>query len=137
MNWALAGLESLNSDGFITPYDNKDLLEEYRRDSDPCRAFLTEDYTASANEDCIGCTKVYSKYKEWCGENGYKPTGERLFGKQVKRIFPNTERKRRGRRNSREYIYQGLVSYEDRDYIGDDEDDESLVVEQKQEVIPF
>ena len=137
LSWALAGLESLNSGGFITPEDNKDLVEEYRRDSDPCRAFLIENYIASANEDYIVCTEAYSQYKTWCDDNGCRPIGERLFGKQVKRIFPNSERKRRGGRNSREYIYQGLVSYEDGDYIGDDEDDESPVMKAQQEVIPF
>ena len=137
LNWALAGLESLNSDGFVTPNDNKDLVEEYRRDSDPCRAFLIENYTASANEDYIVCTEAYNQYKQLCDDNGCRPMGERLFGKQVKRIFPNTERKRRGGRNSREYIYQGLVSYEDGDYIGNDEDDESPVPEPQQEMIPF
>jgi len=137
LNWALAGLESLNSKGFITPDDNKDLVEEYRRDSDPCRAFLIENYIASTNGDHIVCTEAYSKYKQWCDDNGYKPTGERLFGKQVKRIFPNTERKRIGGQNSRKYVYRGLVPYEDGDYIGHDEADEYPVSEPQQETIPF
>ena len=138
LNWALAGQESLNTNGgFIMPKDNKNLVEEYRRDSDPCRVFLTENYTESANEDYIVCTEAYSKYKQWCDDNGCRAMNSSTFGKQVNRIFPNTERKRRGGRNSREYVYWGLVSYEDSDFIGHDEDDESPITKPQQETIPF
>jgi putative DNA primase/helicase len=100
-NWALDGLRSLNkSHGFVSPARNDRLLEEYRCDSDPTRAFLVEHFTASPNaqEGRLACSEVYKRYQEWCQGNGCHPLGERAFGQQVRRVFPGVERRRLGSR---------------------------------------
>jgi len=111
LNWALGGLQKLNdASGFVIPEKTKELLEEYRRDSDPARAFLLEKYTFSPDAWGVNCTELYNEYKQYCVENGCRPMGNRLFGRQVRRVFPKIKRGRPGGRDDREWVYQGLVS---------------------------
>ncbi len=110
-NWALAGLRDLNCAGrFVLPKKSDQLLEEYRRDSDPTRAFLLENYTFFPNADGAGAADVYAAYREFCTANGCQPMNERNFGRQVRRIFPGVERRRPGTRGNQRYQYEGLVS---------------------------
>ena len=49
-NWSLDGLRRLNQNyGFTIPAGSEQLVEEYRRDADPCRAFLQEAYSVPSN----------------------------------------------------------------------------------------
>jgi len=93
LNWFIAGLVDLNKNGFIKPAGTKELIEEYRQDADPCRAFLFENYRELNDEDCpidegIQASILYSDYKKYCIEGGFKPLNCRNFGKEIKRIFP-------------------------------------------------
>ncbi len=111
LNWALDGLQKLNdAGGFTIPEKTKELVEEYRRDSDPARAFLLEKYIFSPNAWGVNCTELYNEYKQYCEENGYRPMSNRLFGRQVRRVFPTIKRVRLGGRDDREWVYQELVS---------------------------
>jgi len=107
-NWALEGLRKLNRSGFSVPQKSKALLEEYRRDADPARAFLLENYEPSRNGESIPTDGLYAAYVAWCKESGCTPMNERHFGRHVRRIFPNVERQRNGTRDSRAYVYAGL-----------------------------
>ena len=109
-NWALEGLPTLNRDGFLAPQGNAKLMEEYRRESDPARAFLTDTFMWSQNGFGIPCSEVYGQYKQYCLDNGCRPLSNLQFGKQVRRVFPEVERRKRGGRGNREHVYEGLVS---------------------------
>ena len=110
-NWALEGLRKLNRAGrFIVPDTSRELLEDYRRDADPARAFLLENYTYSPNGPGENTSELYARYKDFCQENGYRGMNERNFGRDVRRIFPETERKRMGPRDDRQYVYDGLMA---------------------------
>jgi len=109
LNFALQGLKRLNTKGFTVPEGQKELIEEYRRDADPARAFLLDNYDDSLNGSYVPCAEVYVKYRVFCEANGYRPMSERPFGKHAKRIFPRIERRRVGSREDRAYVYQGLV----------------------------
>ena len=110
LNWAIEGMNSLKEAGrFTVPADNAELIEDYRQSADPARAFLLENYLWSANGAGVRCQEVYSAYKTYCDENGCRAVGSRLFGKQVRRIFPEMERTRMGTRAVREYTYSGLI----------------------------
>ena len=109
-NWALDGLDLLYKNGrFIEPSESKDLLEDYRKDSDPARAFLMENYIFSPNGQGQPCSEVYEQYKQYCKTNSYCPLSNRHFGQQVHRIFPHTDRVRWGTRDERIWTYKGLV----------------------------
>ncbi|MBA7656073.1 hypothetical protein ES703_63986 [subsurface metagenome] len=117
LNWGLKGLKKLNNAGrFIEPEKNKELIEDYRKDSDPARAFLLYYYMFSPNGCGTPCTEVYEQYRQYCIDNGYKALGSRFFGRQVKRVFPDVNKVRPGSRD-REYVYEGLVSYQAPDEI--------------------
>lgn len=112
LNWALKGLRALNKNGgFMMPENSKELLEEYRRDADPARAFLLENYTMSLDGDGTPCAEVFEEYCRYCDTNKCRPMNNRTFGRHVRRIFPDVKRLRPGSRDSREWIYEGLVSY--------------------------
>jgi len=111
-NWAVEGLQDLSIKGFTEPGDSKELMETYRRDSDPARSYLLEHYTESLNGEYIVCSTLYSNYREWAKTNGYLPMDERSFGKDLRRIFPGVERTRTGGRGHQNHVYTGLVVYE-------------------------
>jgi len=111
LNWAIEGLQNLNAAGrFTMPADSKAMLEEYRRDANPARAYLLENYQPSNNDEYVGCETLYNDYKSYCDSKGYRPLSDRTFGKEVHRAFPDVERKRIGGRAAREWAYDGLVS---------------------------
>jgi putative DNA primase/helicase len=111
LNWALEGLRKLDNAGrFTIPNSHAEFIEQYRRDSDPTRAFLLENYTTSPNGEDIGCTELYNAYKKFCEENGFHFMSNSTFGQQVRRIFPEIDKIRTGPRGNRENVYRGLVS---------------------------
>ena len=110
-NWTLDGLEQLNKAGrFIEPSESKKFLEEYRRDSDPARAFLMENYIYSLDGCGVPSNDLYQEYVQYCKSNGCRPMRNTQFGQSVKRVFPEVEKVRWGSRDDRSYIYKGLVS---------------------------
>lgn len=110
LNWSLAGLKILNAQGFAVPEHSNSLMEEYRRDSDPARAFLLDTYEPSRNGEFIHCEKLYNKYSLWCKDNGCMPMNSRTLGWQVKRIFPDVKRMRKRESSGLSYIYEGLTN---------------------------
>jgi len=110
LNWALAGLKDLDSNrGFVIPESHTEGIERYRRDSDPCRAFLLENYMTATNGDGIPCGDLYQDYQSYCNDNGCRTMNSRTFGQQVRRIFPDVERTRARNEDQRFYVYRGLV----------------------------
>lgn len=111
LNWTLEGLQKLNEAGRFTESDkSKELIEEYRRDADPARAFLLENYTMVLDGEGTGCAGIFETYVQYCDRNKCRPMNNRTFGRQVKRAFPDAERVQIGGRGSQQWIYQGLVN---------------------------
>jgi len=109
LNWAIAGLYQLRKQGkFTTPKICGEALEDYRLESNPARQFLQEKCELDP-EDHIQTQELYRIYASWCRRFGYHPLGERQFGKEVKRQFPDAEKRRVGPRGDRTYIYQGIT----------------------------
>jgi len=108
LNWALEGLDRLNKQGFTIPEGQKELMETYRRESDPSRAFLLETYCESTNGEYIRCGDAYLDYVNFCKDNGYHSMSEQNFGKQVRGIFPKMEKRRLGT-YERVYAYFGIT----------------------------
>jgi putative DNA primase/helicase len=111
LNWAIEGLKNLNAAGrFTMPDDSKILLEEYRRDANPARAYLLENYQPSNNGEYVGCETLFNDYKSYCNNKGYRPLSDRTFGKEVHRAFPDIKSKRPGSGNTRLRVYEGITS---------------------------
>ena len=60
----------------------------------PAREFLEVFYKEAAEE--TGGLDLYTDYEKWCGKSGYKTLGSRMFGKEVKRVFPKSESRKSG-----------------------------------------
>jgi P4 family phage/plasmid primase-like protien len=111
LNWALEGLRNLNAAGrFTTSSNSSELIEQYRQDANPTRAFLLENYTITNNGEYICCEALYKEYVNWCKDRNYHPLGERMFGKEVRRVFSNVKSKRPGSGNARARVYEGITS---------------------------
>jgi P4 family phage/plasmid primase-like protien len=108
MRWALIGLHRLRQQKRFTASGLcKTALEDYRSESNPAREFLTDN--CEQNEFFSILTQdLYSSYKKWCFDHGYHHLGERMFGREVARIFPNAKKKRTRENGSLKYEYSGI-----------------------------
>lgn len=86
-NWILEGLDRLISQRTFSKCDAIDNARtEYEKLSDSVQLFISEnDYVTSPNEH-IAIPLLYSRYKEFCNEDGYKPVGKSNF---IKRLMQN------------------------------------------------
>lgn len=111
--WALEGLVRLLAQGDFTKSDvcNRSLAD-YQQDSNPTRSFFAEALARNTGGS-IPTAELYAEYRIWCEVNGYRPTSERTFGKDVVRTFPWAEKKRIGARGDRFYTYPELCYSED------------------------
>jgi putative DNA primase/helicase len=114
LNWALEGLRRLNSQGHFTePAICKEALGQYRMESNSARLFLTDNYAAEKLAS-VGCRNVYARYTAYCSLNGYDRLNQGDFGKEVRRVFPEVEKKRDSV-GDRQYRYFGIT------YVGTEE----------------
>ncbi|MBP7052026.1 MAG: hypothetical protein KBE65_13510 [Phycisphaerae bacterium] len=112
-NWAIAGLETLNRQcGFTIPDVSRERLEEHRRDVDPARTFLLNNYSASLDYDGLPASEVYASYVRWSQDNGFRPVNSAHLGRQVKRAFPSTDRVQQRQGRQRIWVYRGLAVQE-------------------------
>lgn len=114
--WAVLGLHRLRQQcGFTESEKSKNAVSEYRTETNPARAFLTE----ACEEDSNGityCQELYDAYAKWCKSTGCHPLGERRFGKEVRRVYPTVERLRSSM-SGRPYYHKGLT-FVDQDISG-------------------
>lgn len=85
-------------------------MAEYRSDCDPIRTFLLEHYEPSEAYGTIASSDLYAHYTRYCQQNGYQPVNNANFGKSVKRIFPEVQKKKSGPRHQQVVVYTGLIS---------------------------
>lgn len=107
-NWAIAGLHRLRETGkFTEPKLCKEAVDDYRLETNPARAFLSEHYCEV--ETCrVPAKELYSEYQKWCRESGHHPLADRAFGKEVKRCFPKADRRKYQEENARNWNYFGI-----------------------------
>jgi putative DNA primase/helicase len=115
-NWALEGLNSLTQAGqFITPKKCVKAIEQYRRDVNPARAFLQDNYASNCCYGGLPAQEVYACYIRYCQSNGYRPMNSNNFGKEVKRTWPPIVKERMRIDGKVVSIYSGLAVKEESD----------------------
>jgi P4 family phage/plasmid primase-like protien len=108
LNWSLTGLDRLcRQNRFTRSEVCEQALAEYRTENNPARMFLLE-MCRETPEGQVPCGELYKAYRAWCNANGYSPLADRMFGKEVRRVFSKVERREVGPRDSRLYAYCGL-----------------------------
>jgi putative DNA primase/helicase len=113
-NWALEGLRSLTQAGrFTVPRKCKDAVDEYRRDVNPARAFLLDNYAAGFDYGGLPAQEVYNCYVNYCRDNGFRPMNSSNFGKEVKRTMPSVTKVRRRIGARQVQMYCGMAVKEE------------------------
>ena len=126
--WAVLGLHRLRQQGGFTESEQSvAAVEEYREETNPARAFLVECCEASDDPDAtIFSSELYGTYCKWCRSHGYHSLGERMFGREVKRVFPSTARRKLGARGNRSWAYSGIVLVESNEVDANSQDSRSF-----------
>jgi P4 family phage/plasmid primase-like protien len=107
-NWSVAGLKRLRKQGRFTESQVcKKALDEFRVENNPARSFLLKHYREHVEGEVV-TNAVYSKYATWCTNQGYKALASNTFGREIKRAFPRSERKRVTLFGDREWCYVGI-----------------------------
>ena len=110
LSWSLQGLLRLKDQGRFTESQTvTDAVDDYRRESNPARTFLQENYHANPT-GWTPAEDVYSEYRQWCETNGYRPLAAATFGKEIRRVFPAAKRTRTRDGGSRTWGYSGINS---------------------------
>lgn len=86
-NWALKGLDRLESQGrFTTPNTMHTIRSEMEETAQVHVAFLRENYIITENEDDeILLSEVHAHYQQWCETVGNKPMSQNKFYQAIKR----------------------------------------------------
>jgi putative DNA primase/helicase len=79
-NWLLAGLTRIVKQGKFTECGKANqALNDFRKQSDSVALFIDEFNFIPSNSNKEALTDLYSKYKEFCREDNYKPCGKNKF----------------------------------------------------------
>lgn len=110
LNWALIGRWRLQNYGFTKSDVVEAALEDFRRDSNPAKRFLVEHLEAvPAGGPGIKCQKLFQMYQQWSKDIGGRGSlGDKEFGKELFRVFPEVAKRKRGPRDRRTYAYFGI-----------------------------
>ena len=105
-NWSIEGLRRLKRQGRFTESEFcKKAVAEHKLDCNPAGEYLATFYKATTNPEAHILTQdTYNDYRRWCEANGYYPLNGKHFGREIKRQFPNAER----RQFNRQWGYSGI-----------------------------
>jgi putative DNA primase/helicase len=111
--WALAGLRRLREVGhFTTPEVCFEAIREYQAESNPARVFITENVSRSPGK-LLPCAELYQAYVWWAKASGFEALNSNLFGKELRKVFPDIERKRVSLDGARPWVYVDLAQLPD------------------------
>lgn len=114
LNWSIVGLARLLKQHHFTHSQVcDDAMAEYTLESNPAREFF-DSYIEVGSTGIIESPELYSTYRKWCEESGYRALGNRQFFKELAREFPMIERKRASYRG-RPWYYEGIQFSVDED----------------------
>lgn len=85
-NWAMEGLARLQVYKTFTHVRQiEEMTATYRRESNTIAAFVEETCDTDRSYNA-GSQVIYTRYKEWCTDNGYKPYNVRNFKTEMERL---------------------------------------------------
>lgn len=111
LNKAIAGLKRLMTKGaFSEPKSVIKELEEYQLYNDSAKAFIDE-CCVTGDDKSVKKSTLYTAYKEWSIDNGYKPLGKRKFNEHLKMVLKYEERRASQTDRSVVWLELGLVEH--------------------------
>lgn len=78
----VAGRELISRGDFAVPHVVANITDQHRIEANPAKSFLVE-YTICDSGEFVVSENLYSYYRAWCEDNGYKPLAANNFGKEV------------------------------------------------------
>lgn len=118
LKWALEGLRSLEEmGGFIEPKACQQALAQYKREMNPLVVFLEENFEPSSCElDKVETKQLRTWYEQWCSDHGYKPKNDTNVGLQIKKLWPQIEKKQLRQGGDRSRYYVGMKLKNDSEF---------------------
>lgn len=96
LNWAIQGLIRLKVDGKFTQSDAADEAKrQYREEANPVAQWLSTQ-TCRTNRPNTLQGALFQNYMEWCNKQNERPVTSTQFGKDLKRLRVDSERKSAG-----------------------------------------
>jgi putative DNA primase/helicase len=91
LNWLLAGLRLLKSEGLKQPQAVRDATAQYRADSDIIGQFISECLIEKPNYNTL-LKNVHTAYEAWCKDNGYGVLNSHNLAAELKKKNKKVER---------------------------------------------
>jgi putative DNA primase/helicase len=93
-NWALEGYRELViADGrFTRPASSAEVLDEFRESVSPIEAWLGQECARSDEDGFVSAGALYTRWCDWCDENGHKPGAVNGFLRLVQTVWPSVKR---------------------------------------------
>ena len=82
LNWCLEGFRLYQKEGLKMPDSVKQATADYRDQSDRISMFTKQCLRREAGQE-LRASAIYSRYKDWCGENGFKYENASNFRKKM------------------------------------------------------
>lgn len=96
-NWVLEGLKRVLTQRNFSGCDLAEReLKDFQRQSDSVAMFIEDQGLNPDPDDWKTVKELYSNYRTYCYEDGYKPVGKKVFIRRLDRIGILTERKAPG-----------------------------------------
>ena len=81
--WALCGLQRLmKNNRFTDAEETRELMMGYRRSNSPILSFVQDELNVGEDEE-VEKAELYAQYRKYCGENGYMPTSNNNFFREL------------------------------------------------------
>jgi P4 family phage/plasmid primase-like protien len=90
LKWIVEGAVRITEQGMTEPASVLLATQAYRHEEDHIAKFIDEKVLL-ASTGSVTKTAVYNSYRDWCGENGEKPTPQNSFNRELKSRLGITE----------------------------------------------
>lgn len=98
LNWIVEGYRMFRAEGLKEPKEVTTATDQYQKDSDRIAQFIEQCLKKAPSEE-LKTTAVYTRYKDWCLENGYKYEGSQSFYKRLGLVY-NISKRRPWKKNT-------------------------------------
>ena len=82
LNWCLEGFRLYQQEGLVMPGSVEAATKEYRDQSDRLTMFTAQCLKKEAGQE-LRAQAIYTRYKDWCADNGYKYENAGNFRKKM------------------------------------------------------
>lgn len=86
LNWMLEGYRMYRSQGLAMPDSVKQATMDYQMFSDKMGQFFDENIQEKQGSE-LRRAAIYTRYKEWCGENGYRAESAKMMNAEIDKRY--------------------------------------------------